>query len=305
MELLVFWFVYPFLWLISRLPFWLFYKISDLVFILVYHIIGYRKKIVTENLELVFPEKSSEEINTITRKFYRHMCDMFLEMIKSISISNNQLKQRFTFTNLEEIERIRKMDKSIIVMCGHYASYEWANSIQLYGIDYKGFGIYKKIKNKYFDKLAKDIRARFDAELISSRETITKIIRNQREGIPGIYFMVADQSPKLSNAKFWTEFMGSTVPVFMGAEKLAAKLDIAVVYLQVEKLKRGYYQATFITISDNPKEEPAFKITGSYLTELEKQIRKAPEYYLWTHKRWKHRNAPIPKDAVIFKTRKI
>jgi KDO2-lipid IV(A) lauroyltransferase len=301
MELLVFWFVYPFLWLISRLPFWLFYKMSDLVFVLVYHIIGYRKKIVTDNLKLVFPEKSSEEIKTITQKFYRHMCDMFLEMIKSISISNNQLKQRFTFTNLEEIERIRKMDKSIIVMCGHYASYEWANSIQLYGIDYKGYGIYKKIKNKYFDKLAKDIRARFNAELISSSETIGKIIRYQREGIPGIYFMVSDQSPKLSHAKFWTEFMGSTVPVFMGAEKLAAKLDIAVVYLQVEKLKRGSYQATFITISDNPKEEPAFKITGSFLTELEKQIRKAPEFYLWTHKRWKHRNAPIPKDAVIFK----
>ncbi len=229
------------------------------------------------------------------------MCDMFLEMVKSISISNNQLKQRFTFTNLEEIERIRKMNKSIIVMCGHYASYEWANSIQLYGIDYKAFGIYKKIKNKHFDKLAKDIRARFSAELISSSETIGKIIRNQRERIPGIYFMVSDQSPKLSHSKFWTEFMGSTVPVFMGAEKLATKLDIAVVYIQVEKLKRGYYQATFIRLSDHPKEEPAFKITGDYLTELEKQIRKAPEYYLWTHKRWKHRNASIPKDAVIFK----
>ena len=300
MELLVYWFAYPFLWLISRLPFWLFYKISDLVYILVYHIIGYRKKIVTENLELVFPEKSSEEIKKITRKFYQHMCDMFLEMIKSISITDKQLKQRFTFTNLEEIERIRKMDKSIIVMCGHYASYEWANSIQLYGIGYKGFGVYKKIQNKYFDKLAKDIRARFNAELISSRETITKIIRNQREGVPGIYFMVSDQSPKLSDAKFWTKFMGSTVPVFMGAEKLAAKLDIAVVYLEVEKLKRGYYQAKMINISDNPKEESSFKITGSYLTELEKQIRKAPEYYLWTHKRWKHRNVPLPKDAIIF-----
>ncbi len=229
------------------------------------------------------------------------MCDMFLEMIKSISISNDQLKRRFTFTNLEEIQRIRKMDKSIIVMCGHYASYEWANSIQLYGLDYKGFGIYKKIKNRHFDKLAKDIRARFDAELISSRESISKIIRNQREKIPGIYYMVADQSPKLGNAKFWTEVMGSRVPVFTGAEKLAAKLDMAVVYLQVQKLKRGYYQATFIPLSENPKEEPAFKITGDFLSELEKQIRKAPEYYLWTHKRWKHREDPIPKDAVVFK----
>jgi len=225
---------------------------------------------------------------------------MFLEMIKSISISNNQLKQRFTFTNLEEIERLRKMDKSIIVMCGHYASYEWANSIQLYGIGYKGFGIYKKIKNKYFDKLAKDIRARFNAELISSSETIGKIIHNQREGIPGIYFMVSDQSPKMSHAKFWTEFIGIRVPVFMGSEKLATKLDMAVVYIQVEKTSRGFYKATFKLISDTPKEEPPFKITSKYLDELEKQIRKAPEFYLWTHKRWKHRNASIPKDAVIF-----
>ena len=300
MELLVFWLAYPILWLISRLPFWLFYKVSDLVFILVYHLIGYRKKTVTENLKLVFPEKSSVEIKKIRIQFYRHMCDMFLEMIKSISISNKQLKQRFTFTNLEEIERLRKMDKSIIVMCGHYASYEWANSIQLYGIDYKAFGIYKKIKNKYFDKLAKDIRARFNAELISSSEAIGKILRYQKEGIPGIYFMVSDQSPKIHHAKFWTDFMGSTVPVFLGSERIAAKLDLAVVYLQVEKLKRGYYQATFITISDNPKEEPHYKITGSYLTELERQIKRAPQYYLWTHKRWKHRITPIPKDAVIF-----
>ena len=293
--------VYPFLWLISRLPFPLFYKVSDLVFFLVYHLIRYRRKTVTENLTLVFPEKSSEEISKIRIRFYSHMCDMFLEMIKSISISNEELKRRFTFSNMEEIEKIRKMDKSVIMMCGHYASFEWMNALQLYGLDYKGFGIYKKIQNRYFNKMAQDIRGRFDGELIPTTMATKTISKYQKEGVLGVYAMVADQSPKLSRAKNWTEFMGIKVPVFMGAEKLAKELDMVVVYLHVEKIGRGYYQATYKTITYNPSEEPNFKITNNYLEELEKQIRAAPEYYLWTHKRWKHRNAPIPKKAVIHK----
>ncbi|MFO7721285.1 MAG: lipid A biosynthesis acyltransferase [Gillisia sp.] len=301
MQGLVFWLVYPVLWLISRLPFPIFYKVSDLVFFLVYHVIRYRRKTVKENLELVFPEKSSEEIRKISIRFYSHMCDMFLEMIKSISISNEELKRRFTFSNIEEIEKIRKMDKSIIMMCGHYASFEWMNALQLYGLDYKGFGIYKKIQNRYFNKMAQDIRGRFDAQLIPTTTATKTIAKNQKEGVLGIYGMVADQSPKLSKARNWTEFLGNRAPVFMGAEKLAKDLDMAVIYLHVEKVGRGYYQATFIPITSNPKEVADFKITNDFLNELEKQIHQAPEYYLWTHKRWKHRNAPVPKKAVFYK----
>ncbi|MCF4102631.1 lysophospholipid acyltransferase family protein [Gillisia sp. M10.2A] len=299
MQLLVFWLIYPLVWLISKLPFWLFYKISDVVYFIVYRIIGYRKKTVTENLTLVFPEKSSEEIKSIRRKFYQHMCDMFLEMVKSLSISNDQLKERFTFTNLDEIVRIRKLDKSIILMCGHYASYEWLNALQLYGLDYKGYGIYKKVKNKYFDKMARDIRGRFDGELISSSKATLTITHNESEGKRGVYAMIADQSPKLSRSKYWSNFLGANVPVFFGSEKLAKNLDMAVVYLHVEKIKRGYYSATFFPISDSPKEEPTFKITRTYLDLLETQIKKDPEYYLWTHKRWKHKDAILPADATI------
>ena len=299
MQRLVFWLVYPLLWLISRLPFWLFYKISDAVFILVYYIIGYRRKTVTRNLELVFPEKSSEEIKSIRKRFYQHMCDMFLEMIKSISISDEEIKKRFTFTNKEEILRIREMDKSIILMCGHYASYEWMNALQLFGIDYRGFGIYKKVKNPYFDKLARDIRGRYDGVLIPTVEATQTVAENQKRKIRGVYGMVADQSPKLERAKYWMDFMGIKVPVFMGSEKMARDHDMAVVYLHVEKLKRGYYQASFITITDMPEEEPDFYITKTFFRLLEKQINNAPEYYLWTHKRWKHRNEPITADRVI------
>lgn len=299
MQRLVYWLVYPFLWLISKLPFWLFYKVSDAVFVLVYYIIGYRRKTVTANLRLVFPDKPSKEIKKIRTRFYRHMCDMFLEMVKSISISNTELKRRYKFTNRPEIEKLMGTRKSIMLMCGHYASYEWVNSLQLYGYDYRGFGVYKKVKNRYFDQMANDIRGRFEGELIPTIYATKKIAENQKKGILGIYAMIADQSPKLERAKYWTDFMNITVPVFTGTEKLATGLDMAVVYLHVEKPRRGFYEATFEIITNDPAKEPPFKITNTYLEELEKQIRKEPEYYLWTHKRWKHRNTPIPNDAVV------
>ncbi len=301
MQRLVFWLAYPLLWLISILPFKLFYMVSDVIYALVYHVVRYRRKTVTSNLKLVFPEKSSEEIRTIRKKFYKHMVDMFLEMIKSISISNEELKKRFAFTNLEEIQKIRAMNKSIILACGHYASYEWMNALQLYGLDYRGFGIYKKVKNRYFDQLAKDIRGRYDGVLISTTKATKTITENEEKGILGVYAMIADQSPKLSRTRAWANFMGIKVPVFTGTEKLSRNLDMAVVYLHVEKVKRGYYEATFKPLTYQPEQEPEFEITRQYFSLLEAQIHKAPEYYLWTHKRWKHRNASIPHDVVVIK----
>lgn len=229
------------------------------------------------------------------------MVDMFLEMVKSISISNEELKKRFVFTNKEEILKIREMNKSILLACGHYASYEWMNALQLYEIDYIGFGIYKKIKNRFFDQMAKDIRGRYDGVLIPTTEATKTIKANELAGIRGVYAMIADQSPKLNRAKAWTEFMGITVPVFTGLENLSRTLDMPVVYLHVEKIKRGYYKASFTTFTYEPAKEPDFYVTQRYFEELEAQIKTAPQYYLWTHKRWKHRNVPIPKNAVIIR----
>lgn len=301
MQRLVFWLVYPFLLLISILPFKLFYLFSDLVFVIIYFIAGYRKKTVKENLKLVFPEKHDEEIDRITKDFYHHMVDMFLEMVKSISIPNDELKKRFAFTNIEEIQKIRDMDKSILLACGHYASYEWMNALQLFGLDYRGFGVYKKIKNRFFDQMAKDIRGRYDGTLIPTTKATKTIIANERAGIRGVYAMIADQSPRLDRSKVWTDFMGITVPVFTGLEHLSRSLDMPVVYLHVEKVKRGYYEASFKTLSYEPAKEPEFYMTRRYFEELESQIKKDPQYYLWTHKRWKHKSAPIPEHAVVIK----
>ncbi|APG59251.1 lysophospholipid acyltransferase family protein [Christiangramia salexigens] len=299
MQGLVFWMVYPLLWLISILPFPFFYAVSDLVFFLVYYIIGYRRKVVTKNLKLVFPNKTDSEIKSIEKKFYRHMCDMFLEMIKSISISEKELKKRFEITNLEYLRELETMDKSIIIMCGHYASYEWMNALQLHGLKFKSFGIYKKIKNRYFDQLARDIRGRYDGVLITTYKATEKIKNNQNNGVLGNYAMIADQSPKLNRAKQWIDFMGIRVPVFEGSDRLARKLDMNVIYLHVEKKKRGFYEATFKPITENATKEPDNFITKKFIRLLEQQIKNKPEYYLWTHKRWKHRNEPIPDHAEV------
>ena len=298
MQAVVFWLIYPVLWLISILPFWLFYRVSDLVYFIVYYLVGYRKKTVTNNLKLVFPEKSSNEIIEIRKKFYHHMCDMFLEMIKSISISEKELKKRFVFTNLEELRRIEKLDKSIILMCGHYASYEWLFALQLNQLKHKAFGIYKKIRNPGFDKLVNDIRRRFGAELIRNSKSTVRIAQNEKKGVRGIYAMIADQSPKSPNYKFWTDFMGKKVPFYTGSERMAKELDMVVIYLQVKKVKRGHYKASFINITDNPAKAKDHQITLEYKQHLEKQIREKPEFYLWTHKRWKHFGKEIPQNAI-------
>ncbi len=298
MQRLVYLLSFPFLWLLSRIPFSLLYIFSDVVCFLVYHVIRYRRSTVRHNLKLVFPEKDKKELKRIERKAYTHMCDMFLEMGKSISISKKELKKRFAFTNIEEIKKLLDAEKSVIMLNGHYASYEWANALQFYDLDFKGYAVYKKLKNKYFDRLAHRIRGRFGAELIRSTQATKKIASNERQGIRGIYAFIADQSPRLDRAWYWTKFMDVKAPAFTGGEVLAKRLDMAVVYLQVEKIKRGYYHATFEVLAENATDYPDFEITEKFLRKLEHQIHEKPEHYLWTHKRWKHKDVEIPEDAV-------
>lgn len=299
MQGLVYWMVYPILWLISILPFPVFYAVSDMIYVLVFHIVRYRRKTVTNNLRLVFPDKPESEIKRIEKAFYKHMCDMFLEMIKSISITEKEISKRYEFMNLDYLRKLEAENKSLVVMCGHYASYEWVNALQLHGLKFHSFGIYKKIKNKRFDDLIRRIRGRFGGTLISSYKATEAIVKNEEEGKLANYFMISDQSPKMSRARYWLHFMGIRVPVFEGSERLARKLDLTVVYLHVEKTGRGYYEATLMPITENCQEEPDHFITAKFIELLENQIRKKPEHYLWTHKRWKHRNEPIPKNATI------
>jgi len=288
MQLVVFILLYPIIWIISILPFRLMYMFSDMVYVLVYYIIGYRKKVVRTNIAMALPNLSEKERLQIEKKSYRHLCDMFLEMIKTMTISVKEIEKRFVFTNLEMYQEMEKKNKSIALMVAHYATYEWVISINS-KIKYEGYAIYKKINNKYFDKLVRDIRSRFKATLINTKQTIPTIEKNARTNHLGLYGFASDQSPQVSKAFHWQKFMGIDTPVHTGAEMLAKRFDMNIMFLRVKKVKRGYYEATFEHLVDNPKEVPNYEISDEFLRRVEKQIYEAPEFYLWTHKRWKHK----------------
>ncbi|MFC4476298.1 lysophospholipid acyltransferase family protein [Flavobacterium chungangensis] len=288
MQFLVYILAYPLLWLISILPFPIFYLFSDFVCFLVYRVIGYRKKVVRENLALTLPHLSDAERKVIEKKFYKHMCDMFLEMIKTMSMSPEEMERRFHVTNIDLVRDYAKKGKSVILVASHYASYEWLLTINP-KLGFQGVAVYKRLANPYFDKLVRKIRSKYNTEMIETRKAIPTMAQNQRNGVLSLYGLASDQSPKMERIFHSMKFMGVEVPVHTGAETLAKKYDLAVLFVEVKKARRGYYEATFIPLADNPKDFENFKITEMYLKEVEKQILEAPEFYLWTHKRWKHR----------------
>ncbi len=253
-----------------------------------YYIIGYRKKVVNENLHLVFPEKSDDDIQKIQKKFYRHMCDIFLEIIKTMGMSIEQMNERFQLSNEHIINEYAEKGRSTILLAGHYASWEWLLGLNP-RLKPKAFGIYQKIQNQYFERLIKRIRGRFGTTLVrtnESRQLIADMVNQQEPFVLGI---ASDQSPMLNRARHWAKFMGINVPIHIGGEELCKKHDIIPIFLQVKKLKRGYYAANFKVITEHPKEVRDYEISEKFMAALEDSIREAPEYYFWTHKRWKHR----------------
>ena len=288
MNLLVYIILYPLIWIISKSNFRLIYLFSDFLYLILYHVISYRKKLVRKNLALALPEKTFLERKIIEKKYYRHLSDLFLESFKSLNISEVDIKKRYSFKNIELLDELYKKKKNIILMGGHYASWEWFFIIDRL-TDYRINAIYKKLSNKYFDSLIKKIRSKYNGNLISTKNTFKEILKNTKLKGLNIYGFASDQSPKKNKATYWNNFLNNFVPFHTGAEIIAKKYDMAVVYMNVEKVKRGYYLASFELITDKPKKYKDFKITEDFIKLLENQIFKAPEYYTWTHNRFKHR----------------
>jgi Kdo2-lipid IVA lauroyltransferase/acyltransferase len=290
MQFLVYILFYPLLWCISMLPFRVLYIFSDIVYQLVYHVIGYRRKTVRENLELAFPDKTPQERLVIEQKSFRYLCDMFIEMIKTMTISKSEISKRYVVTNIDEYLEFEKKGKSIALMCAHFASYEWAISINHY-ITFEGIGIYKKIANPYFDKLVRDIRSRFKATLVTTKNTKNCIEDNHKNGVLALYGFASDQTPRITDKTYWNTFMGIETPIHVGAEVLAKTYDLNVAFLKSHRTKRGYYEATIELLSDNVNAVPDYEISENFMRKVEAQIYEAPEFYLWSHKRWKHRRS--------------
>ena len=294
MQFLIFAITYPIIWLLSLLPMKILYLLSDFLYLIFFYLIGYRKKVVLENLQLAFPKKELDELIIIQKKFFKHFTDIFIESIKAFTISEKTIKKHYKYTNPELINDLYDKGRSIAFMGSHQANWEWSISIPLV-VKITCFGAYTRIGNSYFDKTVKDSRTKFGFIGYKTTETIKSISRNFDEGVQGLYLLLSDQSPQIHKTHYWREFMGVKVPIHTGAEMIAKKFDMAVVNYSVKKIKRGYFEITFETITEHPNEYKDYEITDRYLAIIERNIIDQPEYYLWSHKRFKHRNK-VPKE---------
>jgi len=287
MQRIIFYIFYPFIWLLSKAPFFVLYLISDFIFLILFYLIGYRKKLVLSNLKRVFSDKTEKEILKIRRQFYHHFVDIFMEMIKTFTISEKQIKKHYNFTNISLLDQIGESGKSMVVVGSHYGNWEWVVSMSLH-VGFDAYGTYTKINNKLLEDKIKSTRSRFGGHMVLKKDTIKNIANNYKNNKIGIYGLLSDQSPQIGRAFYWADFLGVRVPIHTGAEMLSKRYDCAYVFMEVNKVKRGYYDVSFELISDEPKSIPDFQLTDVFLEKVEKQIRKTPEYYFWTHNRFKH-----------------
>ena len=291
MNLILYIIAYPFIWLISRLNFSTIYLISDFLYYVLYYVFSYRKSVVRENLKLAFPEMSKKERLEIEKENFRNLTDIFLETFKSTRMEENELKKRFVFKNPEVLEKIYNNNQDVIVMCSHYCSWEWVfgvRNITRFNIN----AVYKQLSNKYFDKLTKTRRSQYGANMITTKDTYREVSRlSKLEGL-NFYGFASDQSPKKSTAVYWTNFLNNYVPFHIGAEIIAKKYNMAIVFMDVQKIKRGFYETSLSLITDKPNEFKDYRLTEEYIKLVEKQVTEKPEYYTWTHRRFKHRQRP-------------
>lgn len=274
--------------LFSVLPLWFLYGVSDLCRILVYHVFRYRRKIVRTNLKNAFPEKSLREIKRIEWRFYRHFCDMFIEVIFMMHASKRRVARMVSFKNVELVNRYYQMGKSVVVTGGHYGNWE-LYSVFPHLINHTVLGVFKPIRDKEFEAMMNNMRCRFGTITVSMRNVAKMAMGWDSNAKPFFLGLINDQTPARSEIRYWTRFLNQDTAVFLGAEKLARKLDHPVLFCNMRKVKRGKYEVEVTLLVENPKQTKPYEITEMHLKALESLIREAPEYWLWSHKRWKYK----------------
>ena len=245
------------------LPMRILYILSDILYFPLYYIVHYRRKLVSENLRKAFPDKTDKELKQLEQKFYHHFCDYIVETIKLMHISDEEMRRRMKFEQVEIIDRLFAENRSIIILLGHFGNWEWVPSVTLWTRtpDVMFAQIYRPLKNKWFDRFFLKLRSRFGSVCIAKQEA---------------------------------RFLSQDSPVLTGFEKIARKTDFAVLYFDVEIVKRGYYKTTIREIALRPNELPEFEITDRYTAIMEKTILRNPWAWLWTHKRWKYKHEDFP-----------
>lgn len=275
--------------LLSSIPFGVMYVLSDCLYYVVYYLVRYRRTIVRRNLTESFPEKDEREIRRIEKEFYRYFTDQLLESCKLATISPEEMSRRMKFVNMEAVNAVLRGGKTIGVYMGHYGNWEWVSSLPLWmekGVD--AVQIYHKLRNENMNRLILYTRGRMGAISVEMRKTARYITEQSAKGQVSIIGFIADQSPKKREVRYFMPFLNHDVPVLTGTEKIIKHYEFEAWFMEVRRVKRGYYEAELIRMHDNPQVLPDFELTAIYYQMLEQMIRKAPELYLWTHNRFKH-----------------
>lgn len=287
MRSLGYYLLFGFTWFVSLIPFWLIYRISDLLYFINFYLIRYRKEVVYKNLRLSFPEKSEVEIDRIARAFYRHFSDLLVEAIKCISISKRQHAKRFKYQNIELLRQLEAENRDFALVSAHYNNWEWMMFFQSQ-VNHKFIAIYRPLQNKIVDRLSRYIRGRDNPALVPMEQVYREALNYRSAKKLYCILFLADQRPPKSN-HFWTTFLNQEVSFFEGVEKLSRKLGLAVVFMDIQKTRRGYYEARFVKLFDNAARTTEHEVLLRCIHEMEKEIKETPEFWLWSHNRFKHK----------------
>jgi KDO2-lipid IV(A) lauroyltransferase len=284
MQKTLFYLFYPLIYLIACLPFWAIYILSDFFYFILL-LSGYRKKVVVKNLTNSFPEKSSKEINVLYKQYYSYLCDLVLETLKTLTMSEKEAKERCIFYNPEWLTRLYNENKSIVIVMGHYGNWEWAGPSFTLNTNYQLVVAYLPLTNPYFEKMTSRMRTKFGTQITPAGNTLRTMVANRKQVTATA--LIADQTAWADQA-YWTTFLNQDTAVFTGPEKLAIKFDYPIVFMNVKRTKRGYYEIHPELLFEFPKETTEGQITEKFTNRLEEEIRNNPATWLWSHKRWKY-----------------
>lgn len=285
MQAVTFYLTYPFIYLVALLPFRVLYGLSDVL----YHLLrlsGYRKKVILKNLTLSFPEKNPAEIDALCKSYYRYLCDLILEILKTLRMDEQESKKRCTFHTTEWLENMRKEGKSFIIIMGHYGNWEWAGPGFTLYTGYPLVVIYRPLSHPYFEKMMSRMRTRFGTRITPVNMTLRDMVSNRGQ-LTATAFIADQTAPK--DKAYWMTFLNQDTAVFTGAEKLAIKFDYPVVYMSIKRTRRGYYEVTPEMLFEHPKQTTENEISHGFMKRLEAEIKHDPIPWLWSHRRWKHK----------------
>ncbi len=287
-QALEFYTFYPLLWIISWLPFWALYRISDLIFLFV-STFGYRRKTITSNLKKAFPEKDDNFIRKTRIKFYRHFCDLIVETIGLLNVKPERIVKRIEIVDLHLLNDAISRNKDIVVVIGHYGNWEWVPSINLM-VNAAGCSVYRPLKNPFFDKFMVSLRSLFNTTNFPLKSTVKEIVKMKRDDKRFILGLISDQSPSKYELQFWTTFLTQRTPVILGPEKMSKLADAELFFWDMDKTARGKYSIKVVPYPGDIKTDPEFAPTKWHVKKLEEQIYRKPELWLWSHKRWKYQH---------------